>query len=42
MVLIKFNDTNELNDEEKVYNAKKVAPSRGDVNRIGWSSIPGL
>jgi len=32
MIYIKFNDTNKLNDKEKVYIAKKVAPSRGDFN----------
>jgi len=34
IILIKFNDTNELNDKEKVYSARKVAPSGGDVNRM--------
>jgi hypothetical protein len=32
MLLIKFNDTDELNDRRKVYKAKKVAPFRGNVN----------
>jgi hypothetical protein len=32
MLLIKFNDTDELNDRGKVYGAKKVAPFRGNGN----------